>query len=190
MSSQGSLSLNSSASVISADEREILKCEKCTLVQYRTKSGCCRRCDREFDAAPQPQAEVPNGDQHMRAEDPQMKFNTSRTIRRFREKRRLTQRALALKMGVPRTYISKLENDGASPNLSSLEKLANAFGMSMPDLVEKMAMENHTSVEPFRELLSDPLVVSIRPYLPSLSKLNRFLILNALETGTFRQVVQ
>ena len=47
----------------------------------------------------------------------------------------LSQRQLALRMSVPRTYVSKIENEKATPTLSSLERLARALEVSVPDLL-------------------------------------------------------
>ncbi len=47
----------------------------------------------------------------------------------------LGQRPVALRMGVPRTYVSKIENEKATPTLSSLARLAQALEVSVPDLL-------------------------------------------------------
>ena len=38
-------------------------------------------------------------------------------------------------MAVPRTYVSKIENEKATPTLSSLERLARALEVTVPDLL-------------------------------------------------------
>jgi transcriptional regulator with XRE-family HTH domain len=53
----------------------------------------------------------------------------------MRRARHLSQRQLAGRMQVPRTYISKIENGKAIPTLGSLERLATALGVEMRQLV-------------------------------------------------------
>lgn len=48
-------------------------------------------------------------------------------VRDIRRARHLSQRQLAGRMQVPRTYISKIENGKAIPTLGSLERLAEAL---------------------------------------------------------------
>jgi transcriptional regulator with XRE-family HTH domain len=48
-------------------------------------------------------------------------------VREIRKARHLSQRQLAGRMQVPRTYISKIENGKAIPTLGSLERLASAL---------------------------------------------------------------
>ena len=56
-------------------------------------------------------------------------------VREIRRARHLSQRQLAGRMQVPRTYISKIENGKAIPTLGSLERLALALGVEMSQLV-------------------------------------------------------
>ena len=56
-------------------------------------------------------------------------------VRELRRARHLSQRQLAGRMQVPRTYISKIENGKAIPTLGSLERLANALEVGMSQLV-------------------------------------------------------
>ncbi len=59
----------------------------------------------------------------------------AKAIRSLRQRGGLSQRQLALRMGVPRTYVSKIENEKATPTLSSLARLAQALEVSVPDLL-------------------------------------------------------
>jgi transcriptional regulator with XRE-family HTH domain len=54
----------------------------------------------------------------------------------FRKAQGLTQKDLAEKMGgLPRTYVSRIENGGCVPNLASLENLAEALGVEVWQLL-------------------------------------------------------
>ena len=56
-------------------------------------------------------------------------------VRDIRNARHLSQRQLAGRMQVPRTYISKIENGKAIPTLGSLERLAAALEVDVCQLV-------------------------------------------------------
>ena len=56
-------------------------------------------------------------------------------VRDLRHVRNLSQRQLAARMGVPRTYISKIENGKAMPTLSSLDRLARALKVDIASLL-------------------------------------------------------
>ena len=57
-------------------------------------------------------------------------------LKALREKRRLTQAALAEMVGVTREYIARLETGKHDPPLSRVEQLAKALGVSIRALVE------------------------------------------------------
>jgi len=59
----------------------------------------------------------------------------ARAVREVRHDRCLSQRQLAGRMQVPRTYISKIENGKAVPTLSSLQRLATALEVGICDLL-------------------------------------------------------
>jgi transcriptional regulator with XRE-family HTH domain len=62
-------------------------------------------------------------------------LNLATSIRSLRLRNGLSQRQLAGRMSVPRTYVSKIENEKATPTLSSLERLARALEVTVPDLL-------------------------------------------------------
>jgi transcriptional regulator with XRE-family HTH domain len=54
-----------------------------------------------------------------------------------RLKRSLSQEALAELSGLSRNYVSSIERGRVSPSLGTLEKLANALGISLTKLISK-----------------------------------------------------
>ncbi len=64
-------------------------------------------------------------------------IQVAKAIRSLRQRSGLSQRQLALRMGVPRTYVSKIENEKATPTLSSLARLAGALEVTVPDLLHE-----------------------------------------------------
>ncbi len=159
--------------LVSVETREVLRCEFCTLVQYRTTNSLCRRCRRPLDIeerlalAPQlvsaPPAEA--------SEEAGMQVASQ--VREIRRARHLSQRQLAGRMQVPRTYISKIENGKAIPTLGSLERLAVALGVGICHLVRDARSRRDEEVA---AILSDPLLAEIAAQLPQLSVLHRTLI--------------
>ena len=50
-------------------------------------------------------------------------------VRRLREKKKLSQKALADKVGISVSYVSMLERGQRSPPLETIEKMAKALGV-------------------------------------------------------------
>jgi len=67
---------------------------------------------------------------------------------------------------LPRTYVSKIENEKATPTLSSLERLARALEVTVPELLNG---GERTREQELRELLTDGFVSELLPFV---SKLN------------------
>ena len=94
-------------------------------------------------------------------------------VREIRRARHLSQRQLAGRMQVPRTYISKIENGKAIPTLGSLERLADALEVDMRQLVRDSRSRRDEEVA---AILSDPFLAEIAAMLPHLDSLHRTLL--------------
>jgi transcriptional regulator with XRE-family HTH domain len=94
-------------------------------------------------------------------------------VREIRRAHHLSQRQLASRMQVPRTYISKIENRRAIPSLGSLERLAAALhvevGRLIPDAESRRKEEVAT-------ILADPFLAEIASLLPQIDTLHLRLI--------------
>ena len=86
-------------------------------------------------------------------------------------------------MAVPRTYVSKIENEKATPTLSSLERLARALEVSVPDLLSGGERNRQEEV---RELMEDPFVADVMPYLAQLNGMQMSSILTQVRDLTVR----
>ena len=149
------------------DSREVVRCDRCSLVQFRTSNNNCRRCHTSLDddepivaqpvAPPQLIPAQSNGHGHL---------NLASSIRQLRLRQGLSQRQLATRMAVPRTYVSKIENEKATPTLSSLERLARALEVSVPELLSGGERNRQEEV---RELMQDPFVAELMPFLSGLN---------------------
>ncbi|MBF0453464.1 MAG: helix-turn-helix transcriptional regulator [Magnetococcales bacterium] len=67
-------------------------------------------------------------------------------IRSIRAQRKLTQQQLADLAGIPRPTLATVERDDSNPSLSVVFKVANAFGMTLDQLVES----SHRKVRVYR----------------------------------------
>jgi len=105
------------------------------------------------------------------------------SIRSLRLRSGLSQRQLALRMSVPRTYVSKIENEKATPTLSSLERLARALEVSVPDLLSGGERNRQEEV---RELMEDQFVAEVLPYLSQLNGMQMSSILAQVRDLTVR----
>jgi len=105
------------------------------------------------------------------------------SIRSLRLRNGLSQRQLALRMAVPRTYVSKIENEKATPTLSSLERLARALEVSVPDL---LSGGERNRQEEIRELMEDQFVAEVLPYLSQLNGMQMSSILAQVRDLTVR----
>jgi transcriptional regulator with XRE-family HTH domain len=66
-------------------------------------------------------------------------------VRELRKASGLSQEALAVSVDIEQTEISKIENRRANPTIMTLERLADAFGVSLPDLLKPEACQKKTA---------------------------------------------
>jgi transcriptional regulator with XRE-family HTH domain len=157
------------------EAREVLRCDHCSLVQFRTSNSMCRRCHKPLEMEePQPKApqlvvasvEAPTEDG-----GPQV----AQAVRDIRRGRNLSQRQLAGRMQVPRTYISKIENGKACPTLSSLQRLADALEVNICDLLRDSRSRRQ---EDTISIFADPFLAELAEYASQLDAMQRSIFLN------------
>jgi transcriptional regulator with XRE-family HTH domain len=127
---------------------------------------------------PEPQALPASINSHGRGH-----LHLAQSIRALRLRNGLSQRQLALRMSVPRTYVSKIENEKATPTLSSLERLARALEVSVPSL---LTGGERTRQEEVRELMEDQFVADVLPYISQLNGMQMSSILAQVRDLTVR----
>jgi transcriptional regulator with XRE-family HTH domain len=152
------------------DSREVVRCDQCHLVQFRTNNNNCRRCRTSLDNEPEPVAAMPevapavsNGNSHQQ-------IQIALAIRSLRRRSGLSQRQLAGRMQVPRTYVSKIENEKATPTLSSLLRLATALEVTIPDLLRG---DGRAREDEIAALAGDPFIAEVAPYIFALDAMQR-----------------
>ena len=165
------------------DSREVVRCDHCHLVQFRTANNLCRKCRTSLDedepepilvAPPPVAAPVNNNHSHLQI---------ATAIRMFRQKSGLSQRQLAMRMQVPRTYVSKIENEKAMPTLSSLQRLANALEVSMADLLKG---SGRTLDDEIADLMQDDFLAQVMPYVKQLDAMQRSTLLSQVRDLSIR----
>jgi transcriptional regulator with XRE-family HTH domain len=146
-------------------------------MQYRTSNSLCRRCHKPLDIeeplhfAPQLVTSQPV------APSAEAGLQVATQVREIRRARHLSQRQLAGRMQVPRTYISKIENGKAIPTLGSLERLAQALGVDVSQLVRDSRSRRDAEVA---AIFADPFLAEIASVLSCLDPLQRTLIYSAV----------
>jgi transcriptional regulator with XRE-family HTH domain len=163
--------------LVSVETREVVRCEFCRLMQYRTSNSLCRRCHKPLDieepvplapqlvTSPQAPASAEAGAQ------------VAHQVRDIRRARHLSQRQLAGRMQVPRTYISKIENGKAIPTLGSLARLAAALEVDLCQLVRDARSRREEEVA---AILADPFLAEVAALLPHLEPMQRTLFYGAV----------
>ena len=155
------------------DSREVVRCDHCHLVQFRTNNHLCRKCRTSLDEdEPPPILAVPP--EATPAETKQSHLQVAAAIRRLRQKSGLSQRQLALRMSVPRTYVSKIENEKAVPTLSSLYRLATALEVSVADLLKGCGRSLDDEID---DLMTDEFIAQVMPFLSQLDAAQRSTLL-------------
>jgi len=127
-------------------------------------------------AAPAPQVIPLRGNSHGH-------LNLATSIRSLRLRNGLSQRQLATRMSVPRTYVSKIENDKATPTLSSLERLARALEVTVPDL---LSGGERNRQEEIRELVQDQFIAELLPFVSQLNGIQMSSVLAQVRDLTLR----
>jgi transcriptional regulator with XRE-family HTH domain len=163
--------------LVSVEAREVLRCDYCSLVQFRTSNSLCRKCHRPLDV----EEPVPLAPQLVVSPSvpasAEAGLQVAGQVRDIRKARHMSQRQLAGRMQVPRTYISKIENGKAIPTLGSLERLAAALEVDVCHLVRDARSRRD---EEIATLLADPFLAEVAALLPHLDSMQRMLFSGAV----------
>ncbi|MCI0628468.1 MAG: helix-turn-helix domain-containing protein [Acidobacteria bacterium] len=149
-------------------DREVIRCKVCGLVQYRTRTGNCRRCLRmlppkvEYLIPPPAPQELPADDRQLFEKWPNRETveNIGQRIRQLRESRGMTQSQLQARSRVSRSYLSRIESGQMTPSLGTLEKISEALGVGLNRF---FVPESNGEA-----LLEDPFIQGLRPFLRQL----------------------
>src|SRR6202030_4386620 len=161
-----SAQLEKEASSLELD-REVIRCKTCGLVQYRTRTGNCRRCVRALPQRLEFLIPPPAPVEEIGAELAQEKFANRETvesigqrIRQLRESRTMTQSQLQSRSKVSRSYLSRIESGQMTPSLGTLEKISEALNVGL----NRFFIPESDG----EALLEDPFIQGLRPFLRQL----------------------
>ncbi|MGH9588970.1 MAG: helix-turn-helix domain-containing protein [Terracidiphilus sp.] len=167
--------------LICVETREVVRCESCRLVQFRTSNSLCRKCHKPLDVE---SPRLPQLVASQTVNNPaEAGLHVAQQVREIRRARHMSQRQLAGRMMVPRTYISKIENGKAIPTLGSLERLASALGVNISQLVRD---ERSRREEEVAAIFADSFLAEVAALLPSLSAVHRTLFSGAVRDAATR----
>lgn len=142
------------------DERQVVKCPHCDLVQFEHR-GNCLRCHQAILPTTRVQQhhdnpiELPTPPQGIRA-------LVAENCRRLRLAKHWSQRLLAVQLGSPRTYISKIEIGRTLPNMKQIVRLATALSVPLTVLLAPAVDPRQAQIE------SDPLTREMAAYVGKL----------------------
>ncbi len=165
-------------------EREVLACCHCRVVQFRTRTSLCRRCHKPLDGEVWNPTELDAAG--VRSEPGASEVsdaveNLGVRVREVRKERGLTQRVLASRMNVPRTYISKVEMGRVVPSLSTLWRIAAGLEVSVTYLL--CGESERRRDDEIARILADPFLSEIAQVVDKLNAVHRALILRAVRDG-------
>lgn len=160
------------------EEREVVRCGSCQLRQFQTRNHHCRRCGKlmwtePVKAEPAPQPEPP------KKTTQEMLFTLPFGVRvaELRKAKHLSQQKVAARMGVPRTYISKVEtNRSRRPYAINCILFAWALEVPLDTLSNCPAMDKAKMEE---KIFGDPWLMELHEYSQHLSDEERNIVLGA-----------
>ncbi len=156
------------------DSREVVRCDHCHLVQFRTNNNLCRKCRTSLDEDEPEPILVEPAPAVAAASGHHSHLQIASAIRMLRQKSGLSQRQLALRMSVPRTYVSKIENEKAVPTLSSLQRLAMALEVGVADLLKGSSRSLDDEIA---DLMRDDFIAQVMPLVEKLDATQRSTLL-------------
>ena len=165
------------------EDRDVVRCDHCHLVQFRTNNNNCRRCRTCLDEEPQPIVATPEIPPAVDNNSSGAHIQIALAIRSLRHRSGLSQRQLAGRMQVPRTYVSKIENEKAMPTLSSLQRLATALEVSMADLLKGSSRSLEDDIA---DLMHDEFIAEVVTYLDKLDAMQRSTLLAQMRDLSIR----
>ncbi len=154
------------------ESREVLRCERCQLVQFRTATVTCRRCRKPLEVEEPVLAPLQIAS---KAAPAPQELDVAQAVRTLRRARGLSQRQLACRMLVPRTYISKIENSKAMPTLSSLQRLATALEAPVSELLQDARSRRELALA---DILGDPFLKEMLPFIGSMNAFQQRVMLS------------
>ena len=124
----------------SVPPREVVRCQGCSLVQFRTMSDLCRRCHQPL--SPKLELDLGNLSAEDTAENARKSWPEAHSeepqigsaIKRLRRMQGVSQGELGRMVGLRRTYLSRVENDHVMPGPRIVSEIARVLGVGIGEL--------------------------------------------------------
>ncbi len=163
--------LSSIVSTPAISAREVIRCGFCDLNQFMTKDRRCRRCRTPLTILSEACSDQPcvqnmnlltqrNIRKIFHDSTDAGSFRIPSNLRDLRNAKGMSQCELAVRMGIPRTYISKIERGYVIPTLKSISRIAKALDVPavyllLPEPWFCAALEKELLADPFMRALVD-----------------------------------
>jgi transcriptional regulator with XRE-family HTH domain len=132
-SDQGFAQLGPGAARMSdVDNREVVRCESCLFVQFRTGEDRCGRCYASFDR---------ETFRSERTDEVAATLPFASRIREIREQMHISEDELGRRLGKSSTYVSQVETGAIVPSWHQLEEVANVLNVETSELFQAQATE-------------------------------------------------
>ena len=114
------------------DDRRVIRCHCCNLVQFKSPSGLCVKSHRPLEPPPPQSAPklVPIRGFYRPF------YDFAFAVRLCRIAAGITQRQACAEIGVPRTWLSKIEGGRVVPLWRTVERLAPVLSVTPAELVQ------------------------------------------------------
>lgn len=76
-------------------------------------------------------------------------------LQKLRKKRKITQKILAEKAGISRSYLADVEHNRYNPSLDTIESLANALKLDMKSFFDDALLEDSYYLKPLNKLIEE-----------------------------------
>jgi transcriptional regulator with XRE-family HTH domain len=153
---------------LSNDDREVIRCPHCNLVQFFSqrirlcRRPSCRKSLVEENIPEQSSQQVPSP-VISPASSLQLSQLIAKNLLRIRKTRHLSQNNLAEKLGVNRSYLTKCESGHILPHIAQLERIAASLQVSILELI---ANPRNPQIQ---EFYANPFTAAIMPFIHNLN---------------------
>lgn len=148
-------------------DRKVIRCKSCGLVQFRTRSEICRRCQRrlppraKFLILPPRAAEGSRDEIEIFTKQTNLEAveKIGRRIQQLRKAKGMTQKQLQNCSYISRSYLARIESGLVTPSLGTVEKISVALDVGLNRFFLSDLCDT---------LLEDKFIQGLRPFLHQL----------------------
>ena len=161
--------------------REVVRCGHCQLRQFQTKTHHCRKCGKKMEPEPKPEPPAPVEEKREKKPSkprPETLFHLTLGVKLFelRKSMGLTQADVACRMGVPRSYISKLETNQNQPH--AINRLLLAWALEVePEIFSSCPAMDKAKLE--ERIIGNPFLMEMHEHSQHLCEEQRHLVIEA-----------